>query len=115
MFAFNWLLNFLRYENDACPLSPDDLHHYKTPQEICSFPPLTMVLEDGEEEEEKLSVISLNKKMKVPMKDFFSKCDQIRKKLRIWSHLLKKSLIFTKMILVSTFFADGFVMEGHLI
>ena len=27
------------------------------------------------------------------MKDFFSKCDQIRRKLRIWSHLLKKSLI----------------------
>ena len=26
-------------------------------------------------------------------KDFFSKCDQIRKKLRIWSHLLKKSLM----------------------
>ena len=26
------------------------------------------------------------------IKDFFSKCDQIRRKLRIWSHLLKKSL-----------------------
>ena len=32
-------------------------------------------------------------KMKFPIKDFFSKCDQIRRKLRIWSHLLKKSLI----------------------
>ena len=27
------------------------------------------------------------------IKDFFSKCDQIRRKLRIWSHLLKKSLM----------------------
>ena len=27
------------------------------------------------------------------IKDLFSKCDQIRKKLRIWSHLLKKSLM----------------------
>ena len=27
------------------------------------------------------------------MNDFFSKCYQIRRKLRIWSHLLKKSLI----------------------
>ena len=27
------------------------------------------------------------------MKDFFSKRDQIRRKLRIWSHLLKKSLM----------------------
>ena len=31
--------------------------------------------------------------MKFPIKDFLSKCDQIRSKLRIWSHLLKKSLI----------------------
>ena len=27
------------------------------------------------------------------MKDFFSKCDQIRKKLLIWSYLLKNILI----------------------
>ena len=31
--------------------------------------------------------------MKFSSKDFFSKCDQIRRKLRIWSHLLKKSLM----------------------
>ena len=31
--------------------------------------------------------------IKFSMKDFFSKCDQIRRKLRIWSHLLKKSLM----------------------
>ena len=28
--------------------------------------------------------------MKFFLKDFFSKCDQIRKKLLIWPHLLKK-------------------------
>ena len=33
-------------------------------------------------------------KMKFSIKAFFSKCDQIRRKLLIWSHLLKKSLIF---------------------
>ena len=27
------------------------------------------------------------------IRDFFSKCDQIHKKLRIWPHLLKKSLM----------------------
>ena len=27
----------------------------------------------------------------ISIKDFFSKCDQIRRNLRIWSHLLKKS------------------------
>ena len=32
-------------------------------------------------------------KMKFSVKDFLSKCDQIRRNLRIWSHLLKKSLM----------------------
>ena len=32
-------------------------------------------------------------KMKFSSKDFFSKCDQIRQKLRIWSHLLKMFLM----------------------
>ena len=32
-------------------------------------------------------------KITFSIKDFFSKCDQIRRKLRIWSHLLKKFLI----------------------
>ena len=36
---------------------------------------------------------SLPKKMKFSIKDFFSKCDQIRRKLRICSHLLNKSLM----------------------
>ena len=33
-------------------------------------------------------ILTLHKKMKFSIKDFFSKCDQIH-----WSHLLKKSLI----------------------
>ena len=32
-------------------------------------------------------------KMKFSTKHFFSKCEQIRRKLQIWSHLLKKSLV----------------------
>ena len=32
-------------------------------------------------------------KMKFSIKDFFCKCDQIHRKLRIWSHLLKESLM----------------------
>ena len=43
-------------------------------------------------------------KLKFSIKDFFSKGDQIRRKLRIWSHLPKKSLmenfIFCAMIFV---------------
>ena len=40
-------------------------------------------------------------KMKFSIKDFFNKCDQIRKKLRIWSHLLKKSLMGNLIFLYS--------------
>ena len=43
--------------------------------------------------------------MKFFIRDFFSKCDQIRRKLRIWSHLQKKSLmenfIFCAVYIVS--------------
>ena len=36
---------------------------------------------------------STAEKMKFTIKDFFSKCDRIRSFLRIWSNLLKKSLM----------------------
>ena len=46
--------------------------------------------------------------MKFSIKDFFSKCDQIRSFLQIWSHLLKKSLmknfIFCAVIVESSEF-----------
>ena len=47
-------------------------------------------------------------KMKFSIKDFFSKCDQIRRKLRIWSHLLKKSLM-------ENFFFCAVVLEVNLV
>ena len=39
------------------------------------------------------AVKSTAQNMKFPIKNFFSKCDQIRSFLRIWSYLLKKSLL----------------------
>ena len=36
-------------------------------------------------------IITLHKKMKFFIKDIFSKYSQIRRKLQIWSHLLKES------------------------
>ena len=41
----------------------------------------------------RMHVLNLVQKMKLSITDFFSKCDQIRSFLRIWSHLLKKSLM----------------------
>ena len=38
-------------------------------------------------------IVNTAQKMKFSIKNFFSKCDQVRSFLRIWSHLLKKSLI----------------------
>ena len=42
-----------------------------------------------------LNHLSFNnaQRMKVSIKDFFSKCDQIRSYLGIWPHLLKKCLM----------------------
>ena len=37
--------------------------------------------------------MSMHKKVKLSLKDFFSKCDQIRSFLQICSHILAKSLV----------------------
>ena len=42
---------------------------------------------------EKLIVIEWSQRMKFSIKDFFSKCDQIRSFLWSWLQLLKKSLM----------------------
>ena len=38
-------------------------------------------------------IILTAQKMKFSIRDFFSKCDQIRRKLQIWSDLLNKSVL----------------------
>ena len=47
---------------------------------------------------------TLHKKINFSIKNSFSKCDQIRRKLRIWSHLLKKSLIESLIFYCSDLF-----------
>ena len=52
--------------------------------------------------------------MKFSIKDFFSKCDQIRRKLRIWSHLLKKSLMENFIFCAVNYFLYGvFDQDWH--
>ena len=48
---------------------------------------------NGKELKEKVIFIYTAQIMKFFIKDFFSKCDQILSFLRIWSHLLMKSLM----------------------
>ena len=45
--------------------------------------------------------------MKFSIKDFLSKCDQVRRKLAIWSHLLKKSLMENFHFLCSEYTSLG--------
>ena len=42
-------------------------------------------------------------KMKFLIKDIFSKCDQILRKLRIWTHFLKESLMVNFIFLCSKY------------
>ena len=52
---------------------------------------------------------TLHKKEKFSIKEFFSKCDQIRIFLRIWSHLLKKSLMENFIFFAVTFISMPFI------
>ena len=48
--------------------------------------------------------------MKFPIQNLFSKCEQVRSFLRIWSHLLKKSLMENFIVLCS----DSSMFENYL-
>ena len=58
-------------------------------------------------------------KMKFFIKDFFSKYDQIRRKLRIWLHLLKKSLMENLICAVKLWSLQlrprQYTWQGHLV
>ena len=49
--------------------------------------------------------------MKFSIKDFFSKCDQIQTKLRICSHLLKKSWMENFIFCVALIYIFLFIVE----
>ena len=58
------------------------------------------------------NIISLHKKIKFSIEDFFSKCDQIRSFLRIWLYLLKNSLI-ENFIFCAVYIAIRSKMRKH--
>ena len=51
-----------------------------------------------------LILINAAQKMQFSIEDFFSKCNQIRRKLWIWSHLIKKSSMKNEIFLCSSLF-----------
>ena len=61
----------------------------------CSLIPFYVFMSNGLKFESLTLLYSIHhnaQKMKFSIKVFFSKCDQIRSFLRIWLHLLQKSL-----------------------
>ena len=52
--------------------------------------------------------------MKFSIKDFFSKCDQICRKLRIWSNLLKRSLTENFIFVHCIVFSKNLIMGPYL-
>ena len=52
-------------------------------------------------------------KMKFYFKDFFGKCDQIRRKPRIWLHLLKKSLM-ENLIFCAVYFYQSHRLHARI-
>ena len=60
-------------------------------------------------------IVSYNlQKTEFSIKDFFSKCDQIRSFLRVWSHLLKESLMENFIFLCSVKWKWG-ILEDALV
>ena len=55
-------------------------------------------------------LFSTAQKMKLFITDFFSKCDQIQRKLRIWSHLLKNSAV--KNFIFCAVLAKSFIKDN---
>ena len=62
-----------------------------------------------------LNISNTVQKIKFSIKDFFSKCDQIRRKLRIWSHLLKKSLTENCILFLKSFLFVNSSIVSHFI
>ena len=54
-----------------------------------------------------MQIVPTGQRMKFSIKDFFSKCDQNRRKLWIWSNLLKKSLMENFIFCTVSVFPTG--------
>ena len=66
--------------------------------------------------EDHFNILCTAQKMKIPIKDFFSKCDQICSFLRIWSHLLRKSLMekFIFCTVMKVYFQTGLTLSINI-
>ena len=60
--------------------------------ERCILHEIPVFMNVSEAYSESSQTSNIVQEMKFSIKDFFSKCDQICRKLQIWSHLLKRSL-----------------------
>ena len=82
-----------KYEDSGYGIEFDCTSRFFISQMVNSVRVLLFLLRTKVHQRIMLIEKALHKKMKFSINDFFSKCDQIRSKLRIWSYLLKKSLM----------------------
>ena len=73
--------------------------------------PLSLLCEAGLIQE---FITCTAQKVKFSITDFFSKSDQIGRKLRIWSHLLKKSVMENYIICTVSYFLVFWVFDNRL-
>ena len=67
------------------------VNHKITPKCVNCFKKLSTLIIYGMILHSEHAILNTAQKMKFSIKDFFSKLNQVRSFLRIWSHLLKKS------------------------
>ena len=109
--AVQWM--FLKAKNTFFHRCSKEYLFWKTHFEILNmnqlwviFFPIEIFLDDCNPFHNYQMILKIDltaQKMKFSIKDFLSKCDQIRGFQRIWSHLLKKSLMENFIFLCSVF------------
>ena len=93
-------INMQRYRNNSNCKIIGEVHSYSVCKNTNIFTIIWRYIQDTVKDFKWLNHFichNTTQKMKFSIKNFFSKCDQIRRKLWICSHLLKKSLILFMM------------------
>ena len=87
------------------------------PAQSCKSPtfPRMFLLRNVINERPRINSPHTAQKITISIKDFFSKCDQICRKLRIWSHLLKKSLMENFIFCAVSYFFQSLCLTPRLL
>ena len=82
------------------------IHQYVIFKSLSSWYGCTGILSMEVKYDQFRTVTVTSQKMKFSIEYFFSKCDPIRRKLRIWPHVLKKSLMENFIFCAVSFYSN---------